>query len=221
MATNNEKLTELVNTIGNEMTGKSSVSMNDIVGVQDSVSPTINTGSSSGTRSFNSWFTDNMTSIILGTILILILLGINIFYYASDGGSSAIDKIVPYLKNVFSVFGITLSDTTKKLINTTTSGTKGSIDTVSKSLTGSAEGTKKLVQASVKNKKGSTKKKEIKPDNSSSATQSQKTNVKGGWCYIGEDKSIRTCANVNDTGLCMSGSIFDSEESCENIGVRT
>lgn len=220
MATNNEKLTELVNTIGNEMNGKSSVSMNDIISVQDSVSPSINTGSSIGTRSFNSWFTDNMTSIILGTILILILLGINIFYYASDGGSSVIDKIVPYLKNVFSVFGITLSDTTKNLINTTTSGSKGSVDAVSKSLTGSAEGTKKLVQASVRNKKSSTKQEEIKPDKSSSATQAQ-TNVKGGWCYIGEDKSIRTCANVNDTGLCMSGSIFDSEESCENIGVRS
>jgi hypothetical protein len=220
MATNNEKLSDLVNTIGNEMNGKSSVSINDIADVQDSVSSTINTGSSSSTSSFNLWFTNNMTSIILGTILILILLGINIFYFASEGGSGIIDKAISYVKNTFSVSGITLSDTTKNLINTTTTGTKGSVDTASKSLTDSAEGTKKIVQSSVNNKRVSAKKTEVKADTSSSNTQSQ-TNVKGGWCYIGEDKSIRTCANVNDTGLCMSGSIFDSEESCENIGVRT
>ena len=220
MATNNEKLSDLVNTISNEINGKSKVSMNDISNVQDSVSSTINT-TSSNSSSFNTWFTNNLTSIILGTILILILLGINIFYYASEGGSGIIDKALSYVKNIFSVSGITLSDTTKNLINTSTTGTKGTVDTASKSLTESAEGTKRIVQASVNNKKGSVKKTEVKADTASSNTQSQKTNVKGGWCYIGEDKGIRTCANVNDTGLCMSGSIFDSEESCENIGVRT
>jgi len=35
-----------------------------------------------------------------------------------------------------------------------------------------------------------------------------------GWCYIGEDRNIRTCAQVGKDDTCMSGNIFPSQEIC-------
>jgi hypothetical protein len=35
-----------------------------------------------------------------------------------------------------------------------------------------------------------------------------------GWCYIGDDRNIRTCAQVNENDTCMSGKIFPSQEIC-------
>lgn len=43
---------------------------------------------------------------------------------------------------------------------------------------------------------------------------------KGGWCYIGEDKGYRTCAQVSSSDMCMSGDIFPSQEICVNPNLR-
>jgi hypothetical protein len=41
-----------------------------------------------------------------------------------------------------------------------------------------------------------------------------------GWCYIGEERGYRTCAQVGVDDKCMSGDIFPSQEICMNPSLR-
>ena len=43
---------------------------------------------------------------------------------------------------------------------------------------------------------------------------------KAGWCYIGEDRGFRTCAEVGVNDTCMSGNIFPSQQICVNPNLR-
>jgi hypothetical protein len=43
---------------------------------------------------------------------------------------------------------------------------------------------------------------------------------KAGWCYVGNDRGIRSCAQVGENDTCMSGDIFPSHEMCMNPNLR-
>ena len=43
---------------------------------------------------------------------------------------------------------------------------------------------------------------------------------KAGWCYVGNDRGFRTCAQVGVNDTCMSGDIFPSQEICMNPNLR-
>lgn len=58
---------------------------------------------------------------------------------------------------------------------------------------------------------------EPQPDDSLSTVQSS---GKAGWCYIGTDRNIRTCAQVGANDACMSGDIFPSQDICMNPNLR-
>lgn len=55
-------------------------------------------------------------------------------------------------------------------------------------------------------------------DDSSSSIQ--KTQTKGGYCYIGDDRGHRSCMRVNENDTCMSGEIFPTNEICINPSLR-
>jgi len=57
-------------------------------------------------------------------------------------------------------------------------------------------------------------------DESHSSIQQSKSSSKAGWCYIGEDRGIRSCVKVNESDKCMSGNIFPSESLCINPNLR-
>lgn len=55
------------------------------------------------------------------------------------------------------------------------------------------------------------------------ATESKssvKSSGKAGWCYIGEENKIRTCAEVGVNDICMSGDIFPTSDICINPKLR-
>jgi len=56
-------------------------------------------------------------------------------------------------------------------------------------------------------------------DDSISSIQSNNMG-KAGWCFIGEERGIRTCAKVQETDTCMSGNIFPSQDICVNPTLR-
>jgi hypothetical protein len=58
----------------------------------------------------------------------------------------------------------------------------------------------------------------VKEDSSSS--EIQKGSGKRGWCFIGEDRGIRSCAKVGLNDKCMSGDIFPTSEICVNPKLR-
>lgn len=44
--------------------------------------------------------------------------------------------------------------------------------------------------------------------------------AKAGWCYIGEEKGYRSCAEVGENDICMSGDIFPTSQVCINPSLR-
>lgn len=56
-------------------------------------------------------------------------------------------------------------------------------------------------------------------DESGSLTQNTKR-LKSGFCYIGEDRGVRSCVKVNQSDMCMSGDIFPSHALCLNPNLR-
>ena len=48
----------------------------------------------------------------------------------------------------------------------------------------------------------------------------QKSQSKGGYCYIGEERGHRSCMRVNENDTCMSGEIFPTNEICINPSLR-
>lgn len=57
-------------------------------------------------------------------------------------------------------------------------------------------------------------------DDSTSSIQMSSTTGKAGWCYIGEERGFRTCAEVGINDTCMSGDIFPSQQICVNPNLR-
>jgi hypothetical protein len=56
------------------------------------------------------------------------------------------------------------------------------------------------------------------PDSSSSKTQLPRSNK--AYCYIGDDRGHRSCAEVSPSQQCMSGDIFPSMDICVNPRLR-
>tara|TARA_B100000902_G_C27282509_1_gene902579 strand:+ start:27 stop:749 length:723 start_codon:yes stop_codon:yes gene_type:complete len=56
------------------------------------------------------------------------------------------------------------------------------------------------------------------PDESDSKTQ--RGTMKPGFCYVGEDRGIRSCVKVNESDMCMSGDIFPTQAICVNPSLR-
>ena len=57
-------------------------------------------------------------------------------------------------------------------------------------------------------------------DDSLSSIQMSSTTGKAGWCFIGADQGIRTCAEIGVNDGCMSGDVFPSQEICMNPNLR-
>ena len=58
------------------------------------------------------------------------------------------------------------------------------------------------------------------PDNAGSKTQNNPVTGKTGYCYIGEDKGFRSCVQVNQADVCMSGDIFPTRDICIHPRLR-
>ena len=56
-------------------------------------------------------------------------------------------------------------------------------------------------------------------DDSTSRIQMKPTS-KAGFCYIGEDRGFRSCIDVGEGDVCMSGDIFPTEAVCINPNLR-
>jgi hypothetical protein len=57
-------------------------------------------------------------------------------------------------------------------------------------------------------------------DDSYSSVQMSKSSSKSGWCFIGEDRGMRSCSQVGNNDKCMSGDIFPTQEICVNPKLR-
>lgn len=186
-----------------------------------------------------SWF--NWQTIII-IILILALLGFNIFIYLAKGTSELAISLRKIFGPLLSFFGLTAVNVTNQTIQTSAEGTEAAASTVaSASQTITNKVTKGLesksdlqgqpVQQQIQQNGGNwskdslsvalndaSKSLDVQPVDASSSIEG--VSGKSAWCYIGEEKGVRTCAKVGINDTCMSGDIFPSQEICVNPSLR-
>lgn len=185
----------------------------------------------------------NITTWII-IILILAFLGFNIFIYLAQGTQFLTDFLEPLFKKVF---GITIG-TTSQVVDVSAEGAKEVVkqtaEVIDAGLSSVQDATPNTIQSKTTirgdtlnqkpkvdikqqdalNKALSSTKPEQKQENdyqSDYASSSIQGGGKAGWCYIGEDRGFRTCAEVGVNDTCMSGNIFPSQEICMNPNLRT
>ncbi len=211
---------------------------------QDST-PSYSMGDTSSSSSGG--FFDSITNMSITTwllvILILAFLGFNIFVYLAQGTQVVADIFGPLVKTIF---GTTLA-VTGEVVDVSAEGAKkvvgGTADVIEKGLTAIQDITPNASIASSK-VKGETVSQQPTIQQQDQSTLNRALNTaqnqqsqqqdyqayeastsvhsagKSGWCYIGQDRGYRSCAQVGDNDTCMSGDIFPTHEICMNPNLR-
>ena len=174
---------------------------------------------------------------VIMLILILAFLGLNLFKYLADATDTTTDILGDPIKQIAAIFGYTVGETTKNIVDTSAEGTKLGIDVAAGATEEAIDLGQRALGASSSKKSNtsddfptestasaatSTKKKAAsipEPDDAGSRTQSSKAS-KSGYCYIGEDRGFRSCIKVDDPNKCMSGEIFPTRDICINPTLR-
>ena len=212
-------------------------------------SPALETSGSSSGFSFSNMFSETTWQTWLIVVLILAVLGFNIFYYLASGTQFFANYVTPYIKYFSDMLGSTIGTTTKQIVTTSATGTKAGVDITAGTITssidalGSAiEGTSTAVEqtgqaiennvyTSPENPLNNALQQQqqqqqgeapdsFQADDSYSSIQSGKSSSKSGWCYIGEERGIRSCSQVGPNDQCMSGDIFPTSQVCVNPTLR-
>jgi hypothetical protein len=209
--------------------------------VQSSVS---SSGSSLGS---DGGFFDNLKNINLTTwlliILILAFLGFNIFVYLAKGTQDITNFFSPLLDKIFGTSVAVTSQTVDVSAEGAKAVVSGTASTVNAGLTTVQDITPNSAQSSVKSlplqgttgtqgtqgtpgTQGNVNALHNALNNSHPSEENQDyspheaSSSKAGWCFIGEDRGYRTCAEVGVNDQCMSGDIFPSQELCINPNLR-
>jgi hypothetical protein len=205
-----------------------------------STNTTPDLSSNSGTGFFEGLQTTSPFIWIL-IILILAFLGFNIFVYLAKG-TETINSVFSPIINLFSgIFG----DTVGQVVDVSAEGAKSVVNTTAgvadAGLSGVQQITPNKASSSVSsvpvtknqpdvmsnnslNKALNTSQSSQSPNNEYEADEAsssiQSGPPKSGWCYIGEDRGFRTCAEVGPNDKCISGDIFPSQDLCVNPNLR-
>ncbi len=203
--------------------------------------PELTQSISGNTSSGTSWF--NWQTVII-IILILALLGLNIFVYLAKGTSDIATLLRDIFGPILSFFGVATVDVANTAVQGAAQGTAAiaqGLANTSQSAANTIKGvdSKTIISGSQQidmntqfkaptqdqlkdalNDNNTNYNGEVMPDDSYSSAIQRGTSGKAGWCYIGEEKGVRTCAKVGVNDTCMSGDIFPSQEICVNPSLR-
>lgn len=196
---------------------------------------------SNDTGFFDSLKNINTTTWLL-IILILAFLGFNIFIYLAKGTQTVADIFGPLTEKIF---GTTVAVTgqavdvsaegAKAVVGGTAGAIQGGLTAVQDITPGGAQATSSVkgqpvnqqqvdvMQQSTLNKALNTAQSQQPGEQdyqAYEASSSVHSAGKSGWCFIGEDRGFRSCAQVGVNDTCMSGDIFPSQEICMNPSLR-
>ena len=160
-------------------------------------------------------FLQSTTFKVIMLILILALLGINLFKYLANTTDLITNYFSEPVLQFFSNIGLLTLDTTKTVAIAADKGVKETSNTIKNIVTGTIDETTSLGR-SIQHKK-----KYHKPEADSSLTliQSSQSKRKSGYCYIGEDRGFRSCIKIDDTP-CLSGMIYPTKDHCIHPHLR-
>jgi hypothetical protein len=199
-----------------------------IFGFNNNVGENIGT-SSNGSNESNWFWTFGRYFLI---ILILSFLGFNLLAYLGKITGSISDLFKP----VMTFFGYGVGETVKTTVNIAATGTKGLADvaagTVNSGINVLEQGLSSNRQYQNQNQNQNQRQSDTDaailnkvvlpmPDEAGSRTQQSKGGKsKAGYCYIGEDRGFRSCIQVGEADMCMSGDIFPTQDVCINPSLR-
>lgn len=193
-------------------------------------------------------FFDGLANITFSTWLIIILilafLGFNIFAYLARGTQDVTSFLAPLMEKIFGTTATVAGQT----VNVSAEGAKavvgGTANVLDTGLTAVQELTPNGAPSSLPRQsvQGTMPQQDVTANsalnralNTSQQMQQGGANDeyeaheapssvhsagKAGWCFVGEDRGIRTCAEVGVNDECMSGDIFPSQELCINPNLR-
>tara|TARA_X000000950_G_scaffold146801_1_gene181252 strand:- start:1778 stop:2341 length:564 start_codon:yes stop_codon:yes gene_type:complete len=144
--------------------------------------------------------------IIIALSIILGILGINVLLYVfeqtdiiSKFMSEGLVGIIRSMQKIFS------------------GGLKSTSDILNKTANSNYYEEDKELNKAI-NKPSLVTKNNIKPDNTTESSIQNPKNTQ--WCYIGKDRTYRSCVKINQGDTCMSGEIFPSKDICINPNLR-
>jgi hypothetical protein len=162
---------------------------------------------------------------IIKIVLIVAIVGFlayNLYLYFTEGT----DVLGKY-------FGIGITGAakgTEVAVDTVAEGTKDTVsiaqNVTNKGLDAVAEGGEEITKTSESpierqlDEEENTEKEAENIDANSSFASNLKKTVKGGYCYIGTDRTFRSCVKVDPGDICMSKKIFPTEDICINPNLR-
>lgn len=202
--------------------------------------------SSSSSSSSNGGIFDSLKNINATTwlliILILAFLGFNVFAYLAKGTQTITNIFGPLIDKIF---GATVAITgqavdvsaegAKAVVGGTANAIEGGLTAIQditpngaispSSVKGQPVNQQQvdITQQSTLNKALNTAQSQQPQQQdyqANEASSSVNSSGKAGWCYIGDDRGFRTCAEVGVDDTCMSGDIFPSQEICMNPNLR-
>lgn len=209
------------------------------------VSSSLNNGNSSSSGSFLDMISNISITTWIIIILILAILGFNIFIYFAKGTQD----IASFIKKVLGFFGIVTGqvvDVSAEGAKGVVGATQGAVDVTASAIKTGLTDIQQLTpqgnkaQTSVSGQNLSEQKTQMLPsqdtalNNTLSQMKPQDTDYqadeasssiqgnmpKSGWCYVGTDRNFRSCAYVGIDDKCISGEIFPSQELCVNPSLR-
>lgn len=196
---------------------------------------------SQGTNSQNNSFMSNFynisfTNLIIMTIAFIFLLafiGFNILIFLGKSVDEVIDIFKPFFNNFGGLFKKSVNEitfnTTKGLETTANIANKTVVGAVSGAVTGyelskdtNNQENENMYKSNdiINSLKNNDEVSNYIADDSYSSIQMRKPNAKSGFCYIGEEKGIRSCVEVGVNDICMSGDIFPTKDICINPNLR-
>jgi hypothetical protein len=227
------------NSLSNTILQSSDNSMPEMPNILSS-STTSSDVSSSGSGFFE-WFQNMSPTTWILIILVLAFLGFNIFVYLAKGTETLNSVFGTIISSVSGFFGNTVgqvvdvsAEGAKAVVNTSAEVIDAGLTDIQKitpnkasSSVSSGPVTKNqadLMSNNSLNKALNTSQSSKQPNNDYQADEAssniQSGPPKSGWCYIGEDRGFRTCAEVGPNDECISGDIFPSKDICVNPNLR-
>lgn len=152
----------------------------------------------------------NMAITALVAILILMLLGINVFI--------VIGNIMEVLVAAFGPLVAYIIRSVGYIIGTIITQVAALFGNVGRLGITAVEQTAKTAGNVIQNVSGGAVMENMatEPEPTYTANPIMQKEAKGGYCYVGDNDGQRGCVEVDDPAMCMSGQIFPERETCLN-----
>lgn len=156
-------------------------------------------------------FSLDATKMLL-ILIILSLLGLNVFFYLAQGTD---------MLGLVSVGTVNTGiDTAKEIVKNTNQGASQALDTTKSVLSDGLSSLEKALDIQIKHQNIMNNANES-ADQSDSTIQTQSKRGVSGYCFVGTDQNGRNCMKVGRNQTCMSGDIFPTMDICVNPNLRT